>query len=61
MLHNLRARGRRAVNVARSHNVELIFRAGDEIVDICESCHVDFKPDLPIMKIYGELSPTAKL
>lgn len=48
----------RAVNAARSRDVELIGRAGDEIVDICESCHIDFKPDLPTMNIYGELSPT---
>lgn len=49
----------RAVNAARSKDTELIGRAGDEIVDICESCHIDFKPDLPTMNIYGELSPTA--
>ncbi len=49
----------RAVNAARSQDVELIARAGDEIVDICEGCHIDFKPDLPTMNIYGELSPTA--
>jgi len=45
----------RAVNAARSHDVELITRSGDEIVDICESCHKEFKPDLPTMNIYGEL------
>ncbi|MDA0689622.1 MAG: hypothetical protein O2948_13365 [Proteobacteria bacterium] len=50
----------RAVNAARSKDVELIARAGDEIVEICESCHRDFKPDLPTMNIYGELSPTAE-
>jgi len=49
----------RAVNAARSRDVELIGRAGDEIVEVCESCHIDFKPDLPTMNIYGELSPTA--
>ena len=48
----------RAVNAARSQDVELIARAGDEIVEICEGCHIDFKPDLPTMNIYGELSPT---
>jgi len=50
----------RAVNAARSQDVELIARAGDEIVAICEGCHIDFKPDLPTMNIYGELSPTAE-
>lgn len=54
----LSAAAGRAVNAARSRDVELIARAGDEIVDICEGCHIDFKPDLPTMNIYGELSPT---
>ncbi len=56
---DLSASAGRAVNAARSKDVELVKRAGDEIVDICESCHIDFKPDLPTMNIYGELSPTA--
>ncbi|PCJ21731.1 MAG: hypothetical protein COA96_15345 [SAR86 cluster bacterium] len=51
----------RAVNAARSKDIELIGRAGDEIVTVCESCHIAFKPDLPTMNIYGELSPTASL
>lgn len=49
-----------AVNAARAKDVEMISRAGDEIVDICESCHIDFKPAIPTMNIYGELSPTAE-
>ncbi|MEX0965391.1 MAG: hypothetical protein WDZ52_15280 [Pseudohongiellaceae bacterium] len=49
----------RAVNAARAKDIGLIARAGDEIVDICESCHIEFKPALPTMNIYGELSPTA--
>lgn len=49
----------RAVNAARSRDVELISRAGDEIVEVCEGCHMDFKPGLPTMNIYGDLSPTA--
>lgn len=53
----LSAAAGRAVNAARSRDVELIARAGDEIVEVCESCHIDFKPDLPTMNIYGELSP----
>ena len=55
----LSAAGERAVIAARSRDVGLIGKAGDEIVDICESCHIDFKPDIPTMNIYGELSPTA--
>ncbi len=57
----LTAAAARAVNAARSQDIELISRAGDEIVDVCESCHFDFKPDLPTMNIFGELSPTADL
>jgi len=47
----------RAVIAAQSRNVESISQASDEIVDICGSCHADFKPDRPTMNIYGELSP----
>ena len=47
----------RAVNAARARDVQLISRSGDEIVDICEACHIAYKPDLPTMNIYGELSP----
>jgi len=55
--NQLSAAAGRAVNAARARDVQLISRAGDEIVDICEGCHIDFKPDLPTMNIYGELSP----
>ena len=48
-----------AINAARSKDIELVSRAGDGIVDICEGCHIDFKPELPTMNIYGELSPAA--
>lgn len=49
----------RAVNAARAKDVVQIGRVGDAIVEICESCHIDFKPATPTMNIYGELSPTA--
>ncbi len=55
----LSAAAGRAVNAARSKDIVLIQRAGDDIVEICESCHKEFKPALPTMNIYGELSPTA--
>ncbi|MBT8147569.1 MAG: cytochrome c [Gammaproteobacteria bacterium] len=55
--NQLSAAAGRAVNAARAEDLQLISRAGDEIVDICEGCHIDFKPDLPTMNIYGELSP----
>ena len=41
----LSAAAGRAVNAARSRDMELVARSGDEIVDICEGCHIDFKPD----------------
>jgi len=53
----LSAAASRAVNAARSRDVGLLSRSGDEIVDICEGCHIDFKPAYPTMNIYGELSP----
>ncbi|MCB1669467.1 MAG: hypothetical protein R3F41_06030 [Gammaproteobacteria bacterium] len=46
-----------AVAAARSRDLQLISRSGDAIVEVCEDCHIDFKPDLPTMNIYGELSP----
>lgn len=47
----------RAVNAARSRDVQLIAQSGDEIVEVCEACHLAYKPDLPTMNIFGELSP----
>lgn len=49
--------GRRAVNSARAQDQTLIRRAGDELVETCEACHMAFKPDLPTMGMFGELSP----
>jgi hypothetical protein len=46
-----------AVNAARARDVQLVARSGDEIVEVCEACHIAYKPDLPTMNIYGELSP----
>ena len=50
----------KAVSAARAKDVTLISQAGDEIVDVCESCHIEFKPAIPTMNIYGELSPTTE-
>lgn len=48
--------GRHAVNSARAKDQTLIRRAGDELVASCEACHMAFKPDLPTMDMFGELS-----
>lgn len=49
-----------ALQAAQARDVEGIATAGDRIVEVCESCHSDFKPGQPTMNIYGELSPTAR-
>jgi hypothetical protein len=49
--------GAAAVNAVQSKDPALIAKSGDDIVDICEACHKVFKPDLPTMKMFGELSP----
>lgn len=47
--------GARAVNAVRSRNMDLMQRAGDQLVETCETCHREFKPDLPTMDMFGEL------
>ncbi|MDP3516509.1 MAG: cytochrome c [Pseudohongiella sp.] len=47
--------GKRAVNAVRSRNMDLMERAGGQLVDTCEACHRAFKPDLPTMDMFGEL------
>ena len=32
--------------------------AGDDLVEVCEGCHIDFKPADPTAGKFGELSPT---
>ena len=48
--------GARAVNAVRSRNSDLMDRAGTQLVETCEACHREFKPDLPTMDMFGELS-----
>lgn len=47
--------GERAVNAVRSRNFDSMQRAGDQLVETCETCHREFKPDLPTMDMFGEL------
>jgi hypothetical protein len=49
--------GRRAVNAVRSRDRDLMDSAGGYLVETCEACHRDFRPDLPTMGMFGELSP----
>lgn len=42
--------GIRAVNAVRSRNVELMQRAGGQLIETCESCHQEFASDLPALE-----------
>ena len=39
--------GTAALDAARDRNAEAISAAGDDLVETCESCHQEFKPDSP--------------
>jgi hypothetical protein len=54
----LGAAGAHAAAAARARDVTAISAAGDEIVDVCEACHLRFKPAVPTGGKFGELSPT---
>ena len=36
-----------ALQAARSRDLAAVLAAGDRIIEACEACHQDFKPDLP--------------
>ena len=57
--NRLEAAGDRAVKAVAARDLTRISSSGDEIVEICEGCHIAFKPDLPTSGMFGELSPTA--
>ncbi len=48
--------GNAALSAVESRSLEDVNRAGDMIVEVCEGCHIDFKPDIPTGGKYGELS-----
>ena len=50
--------GAQALEAAQSRDSSLVAKAGDVIVEACEGCHLEFKPDLPTGGVFGELSPT---
>jgi hypothetical protein len=37
----------RAVRAAHDKNLQALMKAGDDLTDVCESCHKEFKPTLP--------------
>jgi len=56
----LREVGAGAVVAVKARDLDAISKVGDRIVEICEGCHLDFKPALPTGGEFGELSPTAR-
>jgi hypothetical protein len=56
----LRDVGAEAVAAVKARDIERISAVGDDIVAICEGCHIDFKLALPTGGQFGELSPTAE-
>ena len=58
--NQLREVGAGAVVAVEARDLAAISRVGDVLVEICEGCHIDFKPALPTGGKFGELSPTAK-
>ena len=56
--NRLEAAGERVVKAVAARDLTRIASSGDEIVEICEGCHIAFKPDLPTSGMFGELSPT---
>lgn len=49
--------GAAAVRSVRSRDITLMGNVGAGLVETCEACHRAFKPDLPTMDMFGELSP----
>jgi cytochrome c556 len=37
----------RAVNAAHSKNLDALKKANGDLVDVCEGCHKEYKPELP--------------
>lgn len=49
--------GAAAVRAVRDRDLDSMAGVGSNLVDTCEACHRIFKPDLPTMGMFGELSP----
>ena len=54
----LKESGILARQAAEKKDLVLLNAAGDRIVEVCESCHKEFKLALPTGGLFGELSPT---
>lgn len=56
----LQTAGTEALSGIKARDLDAVARSGDDIVEICEGCHIAFKPALPTGGEFGELSPTAE-
>jgi hypothetical protein len=57
--NQLRDSGADAIAAIKAKDSAQISKVGDQIVEICEGCHRDFKLAFPTGGKFGELSPTA--
>lgn len=53
----LRIAGATAVGAVKARDLDRISSVGDQIVKVCEGCHIEFKLASPTGGEYGELSP----
>jgi hypothetical protein len=44
---HLNEAGLAALSAARAKNLEALVKANGQLVEVCESCHQEYKPDLP--------------
>ena len=56
--NDLKVVGENSVRAVRSRDLEALALVGDDLVEVCEGCHIQFKPNLPTGGQFGELSPT---
>ena len=57
--NQLRDAGAAAIVAVEMRDSSQISQVGDQIVEVCEGCHRDFKLAFPTGGRFGELSPTA--
>ena len=56
--NQLRDTGADAVTAVANRDLDAISSVGDQLVTICEGCHIDFKLPHPTGGKFGELAPT---
>ena len=52
--------GANAVAAVQARDIERISAVGDDLVEVCEGCHIEFKLGFPTGGEFGELSPNAE-